>query len=233
MWDFDHCQNGINWFSTALKKHTCLQPDQPSRRNLSAQWEGRSLSTQTATSSSDFECRHSQTPRLLEGRRTEPTLRAMPGPASTPQQSRPLGGLAMDGVVSEGPSWPHWPARGPGPACGPAGAWASPRLWLCAALLAPLPGQGSAACALGVPRLFGTGSKLMQNTVQALSCELLRRGHGRCKEYAQPWVCLWGERKGCCGKWPRHCSSGVLYLVYRTVPSGEHKHARDDVSWEL
>lgn len=58
-------------------------------------------------------------------------------------------------------------APGPGPGCG-----------LRATPLAPLPEQGFVVCALGVRGLFGTGSKLMQNTVKALSCELLRRGHG-------------------------------------------------------
>lgn len=35
----------------------------------------------------------------------------------------------------------------------------------------------------------------MQNTVKALSCELLRRGRDGCKGYAQPWACLQGDRE--------------------------------------
>lgn len=46
-------------------------------------------------------------------------------------------------------------ARRRAPACG-----------LHATLLAPLPEQGLVVCTWGVCRLFGTGSKLMQNTVK-------------------------------------------------------------------
>lgn len=161
----------------------------------------------------------------------------MPDPVGVPQQSTPWGGLALNPIGSYSRRG-AFPAPAESPRVGPcaAGLQARGRAWGCGLRetpLAPRPEQGFAVCALGVRRPFGVGSKLMQNTVKALSCELLRRGRGGCKEHAQPWVCLRGGRKGCCGKWPRHCSYGVLYLVYRIVPSGERKHARDGASREL
>lgn len=86
------------------------------------------------------------------------------------------------------------------PTCA-AGVWVSCGPWASPSPLPALLEQELLVRAWRGRGLFG--SKLMQNTVTALSCELLRRS---CKGYAQPRVCLRGERKDCYGKRPHHCS---------------------------
>lgn len=150
---------------------------------MSVQWEGQSFDTQAPNK--QLWLRAPPFPGTQATRRQ--AYRACPpGNAGTCQCSPGKHTLRGACQSERGLPCPGRQPEGQALCSGPAGPGQGPSCGLRVTPLATLPEQGSAVCAWGVRGLFGTESKLMQNTVKALSCELLRRGHGGGKEYARP-----------------------------------------------